>query len=880
MNLRIHGLGEATEIGVGGSATVYSACRESDGEAVAVKVLNQTDPVFVERFRRERQVLTTLSRSPRIVTVHEAGTTEAGRPYLVLELCRSSLLDRINDEGPLDPREACRILAGIAEAVADAHLTGVVHRDIKPANILLSMAGEYLVADFGISTVIGSTTTETVAMAFTAGYVAPETLAGNPARAGADVYALGATLFHLITGAAPFTSADGEANIFAIANRVANEPVPDLRLDGVPDDVCQLIEAALAKDLARRPAAVELHRLLALAADGSDEPAPTPEAPYGPTVQPRPPASPPSAALTTPPSIPRYNNLVFVGRVEGGSVFTGIDTAEPEPGSGQDESTADRAVSIRVLDGREFDPAQRKAFRADRVALQSLSAHPRLAPLLDHGYTADGRPFDVSRVLGETTMQRIVADGGALPWPRMVEVGIMAASALEVLHREGFTHGNVVPSSLIVLDDGEVVLADYGAAARSQEATGADLDWRARDLRALGVTLLELAGVVAPASSRTDIATASHPLPNDWSTAIAASESLTHGPVSLLELLEALARFGDAPDQPARTAYAVTCSLHDLQVGLGISPTPLLVDPPVVAAPAVDQQWPPPVFDPSSTASATELSRPVSCAVSPFEGVAEQATATTDLSEAIAAAATSSCASGGPEPAGSGGVLGHGVGGADRAGSGAAARSTTAVRPGGRTLIVHAGDLVDRAEARARSMIGLLGGVLACLVLLGGVYLVVQRQAPRGGSDLAAPGSRTSTSALVAAIVPVVTDIDEVAASARIRNAGFEVEVTRAFDPEVPRGEVVSSTPASGSSAEIGTVVSLVVSRGSEPDCVGSTEQGVRRQLEDRNLALAGVTRSHSETVQAELVIRCVIYDATETAIIVVSDGPRADADG
>jgi beta-lactam-binding protein with PASTA domain/serine/threonine protein kinase len=269
VDLGISGLGYATEIGAGASAIVYKARQLDLDREVAVKVLSVTDEAFVRRFRREAKTLGKLSQNPGIVTVYDTGVTGAGQPYLILELCSSSVLDHLNNVGVFDPMVACQAASQVADAVGNAHENGVVHRDIKPGNVLVSQTGRYMVTDFGISTVTGATMGQTNSVGFTAGYVAPETLTGEPVGTPSDVYALGATLFHMIAGQAPFVAdTEQSSNLLALAQRVVNDPVPDLRTQGIPDQVCDVIEAAMAKKPEDRPTAPELRdRLLAVAGE-------------------------------------------------------------------------------------------------------------------------------------------------------------------------------------------------------------------------------------------------------------------------------------------------------------------------------------------------------------------------------------------------------------------------------------------------------------------------------------------------------------------------------------------------------------------------------------------------------------------------------------
>ena len=268
VDLGIGGLDHAVEIGSGASAVVYRATQADLDREVAVKVLSTTDEAFVRRFRREAKTLGKLSLNPGIVTVHGTGVTADGQPYLILELCQSSVLDHLRSAGRFEVGAACRAGAQVADALAAAHAAGVVHRDIKPGNILRSQTGTHMIADFGISTVRGSTLGQTDAIGFTAGYVAPEILKGDEPNPAGDVYALGATLFHMLSGRSAFADPDKPGNLLALAHRVVNDPLDDLRLEGIPDDVCRIIEAAMAKHPTDRPTATQLRDQLHAVAGG------------------------------------------------------------------------------------------------------------------------------------------------------------------------------------------------------------------------------------------------------------------------------------------------------------------------------------------------------------------------------------------------------------------------------------------------------------------------------------------------------------------------------------------------------------------------------------------------------------------------------------
>lgn len=343
MDLGIGGLGEATQIGAGGAAIVYRARQDNLGRDVAVKVLSNVDENFVRRFQREAKTLGKLSQNPGIVTVYDTGKTSSGQPYLVLELCKSSLLDRVKETGKIDPLEACSILADVAEAVADAHDLGVVHRDIKPANMLLSPGGRYLITDFGIASVSGTTAGETSTVGFTAAYAAPETFQEDETGPSTDVYSIGATLFHLVAGHPPFVTAGEERNLLAVLHRVVTEPVPDLRQQGVPSPVCEIIESAMAKEAKNRPTIRELAELLGQASFdqilagliANDDP--NPDGATDDTI------NDPASTNDAPP------NGAITSAATNSSLFPGSSPKNPASGKPADESVEGSAATVHTL---------------------------------------------------------------------------------------------------------------------------------------------------------------------------------------------------------------------------------------------------------------------------------------------------------------------------------------------------------------------------------------------------------------------------------------------------------------------------------------------------------------------------------------------------
>ncbi|MEV4237440.1 protein kinase [Nocardia sp. NPDC049737] len=253
------GFEDAVEIGHGGFGVVYRCTQPRLDRTVAVKILTaELDEDNQARFVREQHAMGRLTGHPNIVTALEAGTTESGRPYLVMPYHRLGSLDGwIREIGPLPLERVAQIGVKIAGALASAHRLGIVHRDVKPGNILLTEYGEPALTDFGIAHITGGFQTTASVVTGSPAFTAPEVLEGGDPTPAADVYGLGATLFCALTGHAAFERRSGEKMVAQFV-RITTQPVPDLREDGIPEDVSAVVETAMSRDRKQRPAAAAL----------------------------------------------------------------------------------------------------------------------------------------------------------------------------------------------------------------------------------------------------------------------------------------------------------------------------------------------------------------------------------------------------------------------------------------------------------------------------------------------------------------------------------------------------------------------------------------------------------------------------------------------
>lgn len=258
------GYDRLTPVGRGGDSVVYRARDIALQRDVAIKVLLVDDPERVARFRREIEITVDLGRQhPNIVNVLAVGTTDAGRPAIVMDFYEAgSVHDRLLAHGPLPPEEVGKLGVVLADALAFAHGRGVLHRDVKPQNVLV-LPTSWVLADFGIARLADSEHTASVET-FTYRHASPQILDGESPTAADDVWSLGSTLYTLIDGRPPFASDDpDEDSALAYLRRARTEPHRPLLAPG-SERLAPVIERCLAKDVGERwSSAAELRDALA-----------------------------------------------------------------------------------------------------------------------------------------------------------------------------------------------------------------------------------------------------------------------------------------------------------------------------------------------------------------------------------------------------------------------------------------------------------------------------------------------------------------------------------------------------------------------------------------------------------------------------------------
>jgi serine/threonine protein kinase len=237
-------------LGSGGFADVFLYEQNMPRRQVAVKVMlsEVVNDQVRQMFQAEANLMAQLSAHPSILTVYQASVSADGRPYLVMELCSSSLSTRYRKE-PVPIAEVLRIAVKIGSAVETAHRAGVLHRDIKPSNILMTAYGHPVLSDFGIaSTLAESSTQEAVGMSIP--WSAPEVLMDETAGSiPSEVWSLAATVYSLVAGRSPFEvpgDSNSSSDLISRINRAKPQPIGR-------HDVPKSLERALTKAMSRKP---------------------------------------------------------------------------------------------------------------------------------------------------------------------------------------------------------------------------------------------------------------------------------------------------------------------------------------------------------------------------------------------------------------------------------------------------------------------------------------------------------------------------------------------------------------------------------------------------------------------------------------------------
>ncbi|MCA1559321.1 MAG: serine/threonine protein kinase [Acidobacteria bacterium] len=528
----------------GGMGAVYKARRTLLGDEVAIKISHRdhSGPGPIERFLRESRACALL-RHPNIVSILDFNVDDEERPFLVMELLNGrSLRDEIAAHGYIPLREVQEIVPQLCAALQLAHNRGIVHRDLKPANVVAHefAPGErvYKVVDFGLANMRESLedTRLTGPHQFigTVAYASPEQLTGAPVDARADIYSLGAVVFEMLTGRAPFEGEDAAAVL--TGHITGPPPAPSSLRPELPPWIDIAVVRAMAKNPADRwPDIGEFGRVIAA---GSG---------------PRPMIG--SSAIRGGGLLSTYElgERIGSGRL-GSEVYRGV------------HRTLGHTVAIRMLRGHTAERSRasvRTRFLREARTLQI--AHPSIIQVRELGEEGDLLYVVTDFIEGRSLRERMKAEG-PIPWVRLRPLLAQLVEAARVLHRRNGMLCGLTPDIMRVSadDEGERLMISTAGIWEAQDLLGT---LHEKTLRGIGLADEELR-YVAPelmtgrtADVRSDIFTMGV-LAYEM-----ASGSLPYDGTSMQKLLGAMLKgaVDPRPIQAALTNGAATAVLKALR---------------------------------------------------------------------------------------------------------------------------------------------------------------------------------------------------------------------------------------------------------------------------------------------------------------------------
>jgi serine/threonine protein kinase len=472
-------------IGQGAMGAVYSATTVSGAE-VAVKTLSpQVVGDHSQRFLRESELVRGL-KHPHVVRTLDSGADEAtGLLFLVMPLVKGRDLDHVLDElGALEPETAVRIALQAARGLSAAHRIGIIHRDVKPGNLILDEEDDEIivrVCDFGIAKQMGgeSSLTATGSQLGTPDYVSPEQLKSSKhVDERTDVWSLGATLYQMLCGAAPFAHID---SVFDLITAIVTEDVPHLqdRAPWLDASLCLIVHKSLQREPNRRWATMEemAHalrpfsagdelldpsRIRAVSAERRSQVSPRADLREAPKQVPTP---PPTAAtdelrLVNKKLDGRYLVKRLIGKGGMGNVY------EVQTDSG--ELLAAKVVSAGV---HGASPATLQRFAREAKSSSAINS-VNVVRTVDAGCDNTlGFPYIIMELLHGVDLSSVMKSEGALPPEIAVRLMVQAARGVAAAHARGVVHRDIKPANLFLQQDPRksevtVKVCDFGVAKR------------------------------------------------------------------------------------------------------------------------------------------------------------------------------------------------------------------------------------------------------------------------------------------------------------------------------------------------------------------------------------------------------------------------------
>jgi serine/threonine protein kinase len=437
-------------IGRGGMGVVYRAQQVSLKRVVALKVIRDAALASAQdrgRFRIEAEAVARMGH-PNIVQVYDVGEHQ-GRPYLAMELVEGGSLERHFAGQVASPTQSADLVRCLARAVYHAHSRQIVHRDLKPANILLVSGGVVStewsagssplttqdscltpkITDFGLAKRLDSESTgwtQEGAVLGTANYMAPEQAAGRSQDVGpaADIHALGAILYELLTGQSPFQADSWTETLQQV---LYDEPTPPTRIQAeVPRDLETICLKCLEKLPERRyPSAADLADDLDRFLEGK--------------------------SVTAVP-VSDAERLARLARRDGYEIISEIGRGPQSIVYRAQTGPLHQAVALKVFKAGLMGREEWEARIRHGADLWSALVHPQVIAIQRAGWW-DGSPYLATEYVSQGSLADKLT-GRPYPIPQALQLLEQVGEIVSYLHRQGVVHGNLKPSNLLLAADG------------------------------------------------------------------------------------------------------------------------------------------------------------------------------------------------------------------------------------------------------------------------------------------------------------------------------------------------------------------------------------------------------------------------------------------
>ena len=476
-------------LGLGGMSAVYRAA-DLEGKPFALKILypELMDGEAAQRFERESKLVLGLSH-PHVVATLAAGRDEALGHYLVMPLLAGRDLDGVLEEyGALAPDSAVRVALQAARGLSAAHRIGVVHRDVKPGNLILDHDGSEVivrVCDFGIAKRLGGysgeeSLTATGSQLGTPDYAAPEQLRNaKEADERADIWGLGATLYQMLCGVAPFSHIGSVADLIVA---ICTDDVPHIqdRAPWVEAGLARAVHRALNRDPNLRPATIEDFADRLRRFSGGDELLDDARiTPVSSELRQRVEGRADlalSIAVPPPPGSTDADPLGLVGKRLSGTYQVRRLLGKGGMGSVYEvEADTGQLLAAKVVSAgmANASPTALERFAREARTASDISS-PNVARTIDTGSDEQlGLPYIIMELLHGTDLSTVMKKEGALDPQVAVRLVLQGASGVAAAHARGVVHRDIKPANLFLqIDDVSqnvtVKVCDFGVAKRTR----------------------------------------------------------------------------------------------------------------------------------------------------------------------------------------------------------------------------------------------------------------------------------------------------------------------------------------------------------------------------------------------------------------------------